>query len=129
MGEGTSGCGRVSGLHVAGETRKTRFAVSEWSTRCLAHGRSRSGNVLVPLASGGRHECFLGKHSHLLETPEDRRNGPTVCALVGGQDEAEYLDTFLFGVQWTGAKTQAVGEVSDFGHIGVHFLEVIGLAA
>ncbi len=25
----------------------------------MAHGRSRSGNVLVPLASGGRHECFL----------------------------------------------------------------------
>src|SRR5215203_5159873 len=115
MGEGTSGCGRVSGPHVAGEARKTCLAVSEWSTHCLAHGRSRSGNVLVPLASGGRHECFSAAFP--LETPEDRRNGSTMCALVSGEDEAEYLDTFLLGVQRTCARTQAVGKVSDFGHI------------
>ena len=66
---------------------------------------------------------------NLLETPEDRRNGPTVRALISGEDESEYLNTFLFGMQRTGAKTQALGEVSDFGHIGVHVLEVIGLAA
>jgi hypothetical protein len=48
----------VSGLHAAGEVPEARFAVSESSTHCLAHDRSRSGNVLVPLASGGRHECF-----------------------------------------------------------------------
>ena len=33
----------------------------------MAHGRSRSGNVLVPLASGGRHECFLPGSAHMAE--------------------------------------------------------------
>ena len=61
----------VSGLHVAGEARKTRFAVSELGTHCWAHGRSRSGNVLVPLASGGRHECFPG---NLLGRPRRAEN-------------------------------------------------------
>ena len=42
----------------SGEARKTRFAVSEWSTHCMAHGRSRSGNVLVPLASVGARVFF-----------------------------------------------------------------------
>ena len=94
----------------------------------MAHGRSRSGNVLVPLASGGRHECF---RAQLLRsrTPENGRYGPTACTLVGREDEAEDIDTLLFGVQRTGAGAQAVSEVSDFGHIGVHVLEVIGLAA
>ena len=112
MGEGTSGCGRVSGPHVAGEARKTRFAVSEWSTHCMAHGRSRSGNVLVPLASGGRHECFLAQFAQ-IRTAEDGRYGPTACTLVGGEDEAEHIDALLLGVQRTCAG-QAVSEVSDF---------------
>jgi hypothetical protein len=115
MGEGTSGCGRVSGPHVAGEARKTCLAVSEWSTHCMAHGRSRSGNVLVPLASGGRHECFapnpLGS-GHL----KNRRNGPTACSLVGRENEAEDIDTLALGVQWTTAGAHAVSKVSDFGH-------------
>jgi hypothetical protein len=46
--------------------------VSEWSTHCWAHGRSRSGNVLVPLASGGRHECFCGKPFDDLRIFEER---------------------------------------------------------
>ena len=34
-----------------------RFAASIWGTHRVTHGRSRSGIVLVPLISGGRHEC------------------------------------------------------------------------
>jgi hypothetical protein len=35
-----------------------RLAASIWGTHRVTHGRSRSGIMLVPLASGGRHECF-----------------------------------------------------------------------
>ena len=59
---------------------------------------------------------------------KNRRYGPSACTLVGRENEAEDIDTLPLGVQWTGAGAQAVSEVSDFGHIGVHSLEVVGLA-
>ena len=34
-----------------------RFAASIWGTHRVTHGRALSGIMLVPLTSGGRHEC------------------------------------------------------------------------
>jgi hypothetical protein len=56
------------------------------------------------------------------------RYGPTACTLVGRENEAEDIDTLPLGVQWTGPGVKAVSEVSDFGHICVHRIEVVGLA-
>ena len=82
----------------------------------MAHGRSRSGNVLVPLASGGRHECFTGALVQIT-TPGKPALGPSTCTLAGRENEAEDIDTLPLGVQWTGPGAKAVSEVSDFGHI------------
>jgi hypothetical protein len=83
----------------------------------MAHGRSRSGNVLVPLASGGRHECFTGSNLFRSGRQKNRRYGPSACALVGRENEAEELDTLTLGVQWTDPGAKAVSELSDVGHI------------
>ena len=100
----------------------TRFAVSEWSTRLMA-GRSRSGNMLVPLASGGRHECYRRVCS-AGRTCEDGRYGPTARAPRRRRGWSEYVDALDLGVQGTGAGAQAVSELSDFVRIGVDVLEV-----
>jgi hypothetical protein len=86
----------------------------------MAHDRSRSGNVLVPLASGGRHECFrtrrplcncrrlhlplpsassfLDADGSAVRPPEYGRYGSTARTLVGGEDEAEHVNALLLGV-------------------------------
>ena len=72
---------------------------------------------------------FSGRVCSAGRTCEDGRYGPTARTLVGGEDEAEYVDALDLGVQGTGAGAQAVSELSDFVRIGVDVLEVIGLAA
>jgi hypothetical protein len=88
----------VSGLHAAGEARKTCLAVSEWSTHCWAHGRSRSGNVLVPLASGGRHECFIGAPI-CCETPPAIIWDTPLMTMVGREPELARLADLLDRVE------------------------------
>src|SRR5215210_3531237 len=57
MGEGTSGVVGWAPLRLSVRFAEMRLAASIWGTHRVTHGRSRSGIVLVPLASGGRHEC------------------------------------------------------------------------
>jgi hypothetical protein len=83
-------------------------------------------SCLSPLVGG---TSVSGRVCSDGRTSEDGRYGPTARTLVGSEDKAEYVDTLDLGVQWTGAGAQAVSELSDFVRVGVHVLEVIGLAA
>jgi SAM-dependent methyltransferase len=67
-----------------------RLAASIWGTHRVTHGRSRSGIVLVPLASGGRHECSGRSRTPL---PSDKSEeisvkGQRMTTSVGGPDSA-----------------------------------------
>jgi hypothetical protein len=71
-------------------------------------------SCLSPLVGG---TSVFGFKLAQIRTPENRRYGPTACASVGRENEAEDIDTLPLGVQWTVSRAKAVSEVSDFGHI------------
>ena len=80
-----------------------RFAVSELSTHCWAHGRHARGmcSCLSPLVGG---TSVSGRFCSDVRTPKYGRNGPTARTLVGGEDEAEHVNALLLGVQGTYAR-------------------------
>jgi hypothetical protein len=60
---------------------------------------------------------------------ENRRYGPIARTLIGGEDEAEYVDAFLFGVQRTCPRVKAVSKVSDLEGVGIDVFVIKDLTA
>jgi hypothetical protein len=60
-------------LTLSVRSAEMRLAASVWGTRRMAHGRSRSGIVLAPLASGGRREYLRPALSCRSETRREKK--------------------------------------------------------